>query len=92
MHIAVLHYFKVWLFVSFALVLCGLEANLDAHAEGGSAQAIMSLFVPPNDANMAFQKHPNGLPGKAVNYDPDTHISVKQQSGSGITYEVWMEL
>ncbi|MCE3234222.1 MAG: hypothetical protein K0Q50_402 [Vampirovibrio sp.] len=91
MYIAVLHYLKVWLFVTLALVLCGLEAQ-DAQAEGGGAQAIMSLFVPPNELNLRSQKHPSGLSNSAGNYDPDTHISLREQAKGGITYEVWMEL
>jgi len=78
--------------LALAVLQLGMSVMMPCYAESGSSQAIMSLFVPPSDANMAAIKVPVTQNAPMFNrYDEDTNISLTQKSGS-ITYRVWVAI
>lgn len=74
------------------MFLLGVGFTMPVQAESGSSQAILSLFVPPNDTNMMAVKAPTPQNASMFNrYDDDTSISLTQQS-EGVTYKVWVAI
>ena len=90
MHLVALRFIRLSLFIGFMLFICGLEIDLSAQADSGSAQSTMSLYVPPNEFNTMPQQA-NKPYSQSASYDSDTQTAMLQKT-EGVTYEIWMEL
>lgn len=77
----------VWMICALVLSVQCLSC---AYAEGGSAQATMSLIVLPNENNMAIPNEPSH--GAAPRYIPDTQVSLMQYSPNHLPYRIWMSI
>jgi hypothetical protein len=70
------------------LLLAAALLTLSAQAETGGTQAVMTLIVLPNDANLSMPA--SGL-GKNTQYNGDTMISSLQKRGAH-TCKVWVSI